>query len=1356
MDDAGNLYIADNFNWRVRKVTPGGIITTVAGNGTNGYNGDNIAATSAELYGPEGVTVDGAGNLYIADGNQRIRKVTPNGTITTVAGGSTGGYGGDNGPATSAYLWLPSGVAVDGAGNLYIADGGNNRIRKVTPGGVITTVAGAGAGSYGGDNGPATRAELNWPSGVALDSAGSLYIVDSVNSRIRKVDVYDPPSLTFASTAIGAASGAQDLTVLNLGNTPLTISSISTATNFSLGGSDTSCGSSGQALAPAASCVLGIEFTPMGGGGINGSVVLNDNALNAAGAMQTIALQGTGLQQSQAITFPNPGTQIYGVAPITLTAMASSGLAVSYSVTSGPATVNGSTLSITGAGSVTVQANQSGNANYAATTPVSVTFAVNPATLTEVATNTSVVFGVPIPTLTGTLTGVVAGDGITASYTTTAIQGSAVGAYPITPTLNDPNGKLSNYSVTKTSGTLTIAAPPVVTATQSSVNFGSVAVGGTGSSQTLTFTVPSNLTLGSVSAVTQGAQNLDFTVVPGGTTCASGATNSNCMVQVQFLPTSPGTRLGGVVLSDQSGKTLLIVPLVGTGTGPLVAFGPGIITTVAGNGAYGYNGDNIPATSAELSAASGVAMDGAGNLYFADNQNNRIRKVTPDGTITTAAGNGTQGYNGDNIAATSAELYYPQSIAVDGVGDLYIVDSGNKRIRKVTPGGTITTVAGNGAEGYNGDNIAATSAELWCPEGVAVDGAGSLYIADLCNQRIRKVTLDGIITTVAGNGYHNGYANVGGYSGDGGPAASAELNDPIGVAVDGSGNLYIADQGNNRIRKVTPGGTITSVAGTGTAGYNGDNIAATNAELSYPQSVAVDGSGNLYIADYDNNRIRKVAPDGTITTVAGNGTYGYNGDNIAATSAGINGSIAVAVDGVGNLYIADYTNQRIRKVDVSDAPLLIFASTAVGAASVAQDFTVLNLGNAPLNISQITTAANFSLGGPDTTCSSISQTLAPAASCVLGIEFNPTVSGSLSGSVALTDNALNASAASQTVSLQGVGNVQVTPTLGWATPVAITYGTALSAMQLNATSGGIAGTFVYTPTAGQVLAAGSQKLSVTFTPTDTTDYSSATTTVPLTVALEPLTVAANNSSVVFGAPIPTLTGTLTGLVAGDGITASYTTTAIQGSAIGTYPVTATLSDPNGKLSNYTVTETSGTLTITALIAQSQTITFPNPGTQKYGAAPITLGATSSSGLGVSYTVTAGPATLNGSTLTFTGAGSVTVQATQAGNANYSAATPVSVTFTVTNLTAAAPTFPLAPWVSYSTPQSVTLADATPGVTIYYTTNGSTPTTASTPTRGRFRSRPLPQSTRWLRAMDIRQARLLLPPTRSRQRRRRSR
>jgi len=350
----------------------------------------------------------------------------------------------------------------------------------------------------------------------------------------------------------------------------------------------------------------------------------------------------------------------------------------------------------------------------------------------------------------------------------------------------------------------------------------------------------------------------------------------------------------------------------------------GIISTVAGNGTWAFSGDGGPATSASLWAPCGVAVDAAGNLYIADKYNDRIRKVSPSGIINTVAGNGAYKFAGDGGSATSASLNDPQGVAVDAAGNLYIADRYNSRIRKVSPAGVISTVAGSSARGYSGDGDPATIARLFWPSGVAVDTAGNLYIADHGNNRIRKVNPSGIISTVAGNGQWA-------FSGDGGPAISASLNDPQGVAVDAAGNLYIADYGNNRIRKVSPSGTISTVAGNGRYGFSGDGGPATSASLGWVEGVAVDAAGNLYIADTDNG-IRKVSPSGIISTVVGNGTVGFSGDGGPATSASLKYPIAVAVDAAGNLYVAD--DNRIRKVTLA-APL-INAGGVVLAAGYAQ------------------------------------------------------------------------------------------------------------------------------------------------------------------------------------------------------------------------------------------------------------------------------------------------------------------------------------------------------------------------------------------------------------------------------------
>ena len=343
-----------------------------------------------------------------------------------------------------------------------------------------------------------------------------------------------------------------------------------------------------------------------------------------------------------------------------------------------------------------------------------------------------------------------------------------------------------------------------------------------------------------------------------------------------------------------------------------------IITTFAGNGTAGYAGNGGQATAAELRTPACVAFDASGNMYIADANNNRIRMVNTAGIISTFSGIGTAGYTGDGGQATAAELHYPDGVAVDASGNVYIADASNNRIRTVSTAGIISTFAGNGTAGYTGDGGQATAATLNSPAGLALGASGNVYIADANNNAIRKISTAGIISTIAGGGSCGGS-----YCGDGGQATAAQLNSPNGVAVDAAGNVYIVDYGNNRIRIVSTVGIISTFAGNGTAAYSGDGGQATTAELSLPFGVAFDAVGNVYIADYYNNRIRQVNTAGIISTFAGNGfgagtgTGGYSGDGGVVTAAELYWPYGVAFDATGNVYIVDGGNSVIRKVCVS-------------------------------------------------------------------------------------------------------------------------------------------------------------------------------------------------------------------------------------------------------------------------------------------------------------------------------------------------------------------------------------------------------------------------------------------------------
>jgi len=396
-------------------------------------------------------------------------------------------------------------------------------------------------------------------------------------------------------------------------------------------------------------------------------------------------------------------------------------------------------------------------------------------------------------------------------------------------------------------------------------------------------------------------------------------------------------RLGNLYLSDTNHNRVRKIDTTG------------VITTVAGNGIAGFSGDGGPATSAQVNLPYGLAVDLAGNLYIADLNNNRVRRVAPDGAISTYAGSGGEASSGDGGPATSAQLLIPRNVAVDSAGDLYISEFGAHRVRIVTPNGAISTAAGTGIAGFRGDGGPAIAAQLAFPTGIALDRSGNLYIADSENQRIRKVLPGGQISTIlggstgislltpiavtidlVGNLYvsdsttvvheyttANAWVNAigtseAGFSGDGGPATSAQLTLPLDLTVDLSGNRYIADE--MRVRRVASNGTISTMAGDDYLHSIGDGASATMAELNLPSGVALDGSGNLYIADPGTERIRAVSVTGTITTAAGDGIASPSPDGVAASATSLLNPMGAGVDQFGNLLVVETTENRIRQV----------------------------------------------------------------------------------------------------------------------------------------------------------------------------------------------------------------------------------------------------------------------------------------------------------------------------------------------------------------------------------------------------------------------------------------------------------
>ena len=905
-DPAGNLYVPDAQSHRIRKINPAGVVTTFAGSGTAG--GTDGTGTAASFNGPTGIAVDATGTLYVAEySGQRVRRITPAGVVTTLAGSGTAGFA--DGTGTAARFNTPSDVAVDGTGNVFVADIENHRIRRITPTGVVTTYA--GTGTAGGTDGTAAAATLNGPHGVAIDLAGNLLVSEIYGARLRRIA---------PNGAVTTVAGSGPAVALDGVGTAATFAPLANVGVDSTGNAYVAQFGAPPCPGTMARCPLIRRISPAGV--VTTVAGTGENAFADSASYTFPTASYRSVYDAAGNLFVQTGHQITRITPGGIaTPFAGSGTAGFADGIGTVASFNSPRgLAIDAAGNLYVA--DLSNHRIRRITPAGVvtTLAGNGTNSSTDGTGTAATFNIPIDLA------------VDAAGTVFVADSGGNRVRRITPT-----------------GVVTTLA-------------GSGTAGGTdGTGTAASFSSPRGIALGpgGIMYVADTTGNRIRAVTPAGvvTTLAgsgtAGGTDGTGTAATFSGPTQIAVdRAGLLYVADQTGNRIRritadgqVTTIAGTGTagttdGPAlsatftVSAGVTIRPTdgaliIGQNAALRIVAPSMPtATIATgLNYATGVARDAAGNTYVAELLSHRITRVTPTGVATVYAGSGTAGST-DGVG-TNASFDRPVGLAIDATGTLYVAEAQGNRIRRVSPGGTVTTLAGSGTAGSTDGT--GTAASFNTPHDVKLDAAGNLYVADAGNNRIRRVTPAGVVTTFAGTGAAGGLD---------GPAAAATFHYPSGFAVSPNGTVYVADAWGQRIRMITPTGWVTTIAGTGASGC-ADGVGAV-ATITNPIGLALDPTGNLWFADYGCHRIRMISPSGVVSTVAGNGAPTFAEGAGMAASFAYPHYFALAPD--GTVVVSDNGNGRLRTlspattVPVPDTPATVpgtlTAPAAVGAWTV--------------------------------------------------------------------------------------------------------------------------------------------------------------------------------------------------------------------------------------------------------------------------------------------------------------------------------------------------------------------------------------------------------------------------------------